>query len=101
MAPRPIFETASGVAVGEGLGVSVVEAGVGSEGPGVTIRGGSGGAGACLVNREISEVGCLAGALIGVGVALPGGALTEAATIVVSISNVLVVGRRQVWSSQA
>src|SRR5215813_9267873 len=103
MAPTPIVEMASRVAVGAGLDVSAGAAGVGSEVPGVTIRGCSGGAGACLVNRETSEVTCLTGALIGVGVgvALAVGALTEAATIVVSISNVLVVGRRQVWSSQA
>src|SRR5262245_24965780 len=103
MAPTPIAETAPRVAVGVGLGVSAGAAGVGSEDPGVTIRGGSGGAGACLVNSEISDVVCLTGALIGVGVgvAFAVGALTEAATIVVSISNVLVVGRRQVWSSQA
>src|SRR6266498_67422 len=103
MAPTPIVETASRVAVGAGLDVSAGAAGVGSEDPGATIRGGAAGAGACLVNSEISDVVCLIGALIGVGVgvALAVGVLTEAATIVVSISNVLVVGRRQVWSSQA
>src|SRR5262249_6363586 len=96
MAPTPIVEMASRVAVGAGPDVSGVAAGVGLEEPGVTIRGGSGGAGACLVNIEISDVACFTGALIGVGVALTGGALTGAAAIVVSISKVLVVGRRQV-----
>src|SRR5262245_27180928 len=85
-------------AAGAGFDFSVAAAGVGPEDSGVTIRGGAGVAGACLVNRDMSGVACLTGALIGagVGVALTDGALTEAAAIVVSTSNVLVVGRRHV-----
>jgi hypothetical protein len=75
------------------LGVSVVAAGAGFEVSGVTILGAAGGAGDCFVNMEISDATGLTGAWIGAEV---GVALTDAATIVVSTSSVLVVGRRQV-----
>src|SRR5262249_34714756 len=96
MAPTPIVETGSRVAVGAGLGVSGVAVGAAPEGPGVTTRGGAGGAGACLGSRGVSDGPWLAGSLVRVAGALAGGALAEAAPIVVSISKVLVVGRRQV-----
>src|SRR5262245_9803987 len=85
--PALLIAITSGVAVG---------AGVDGAGSGVTVGVGSGVSGVAvgLTSGTLIAVKCFTAA--GVGVDLTGDSLTEAAAMVTSISNVLVVGRRHV-----